>query len=478
MDSTLIWLIPSGATCLALLVRYPVGVGMLLVMMVLPSSLKPSQIFGITGFNAINGPFLVMLACTLLRTPRAARYDRKLVVAFWIVMSLLTLAVVRSALDFGALAPWSSAAFPSAATPFSYVRGFLLKPVQYVITVWIAARCFQNENAQRVLLYYVMIGFSLGCLAVLLSPAMLDRFLSGTLPNLKHDIAIQNAFGSYPNTAQLHICLILFLALCFRTWGTASRERVAAVSCILILGVSLLTCHSRASLASFACATVVFMGIQRPGSVRVVSGFVLVAMLGLSLLFVPAFRQKAKQALAHGPWTALSVERVGIWKPLLEDLTSHALVGRGRHGMMRSPKYDRINRKEGARAIDHPHNAYLEAHLDAGILGLGAVLYLVWLAVRQMWGRVKLGPHQASISAAAGLCAVGAFCASAFAGQTFYPGGDNLILMIFLFLGTIRQTRLPVRIRQAAPGSGARGACVAGRPPAHGVSGDEYEARR
>jgi len=452
-DRNLIWLVPSVATCLALLIRYEIGAGMLVVLMMMPQSLLPTRLFGVTGFNAINLPALVLIGCALFQTQRAAGYDKRLHSAFWITAAVMAVAVIRSALDFDALARIESHSLASASTGAAYVRDYLLKPIQVLLVLWLVARTFQSEERQRYLLLGCVVGFSVGCLVIMINSGMLNMFAQGIVPDVKSDRELQEAFGTYANSLQLKLGFLLIVSATLFIWGTQAAGRIVLALCAPVLLLTLWSCHSRASLLSFVAGAAVFVALQRSHSVRWVVGGLCAAIFLMSLIAVPSYRAKAIDVVTVGPWWALYAEREDIWDPLRHDVKRHFLLGNGRHAMMRSPRYDEINLHEGGGGIDHPHNAFLEFQLDAGIVGVGAAFWLVWRAVAAMRRRLYGVAGQTAVSAAAGLCALAVFAASALSGQSLYPQHDTVVLFLLLFLGCMPPRVPPPLFTPASAGS-------------------------
>jgi O-antigen ligase len=457
-EISLVWLLFSCLTCLLLLVRYRIGVTMLLILLVVPAPLLPTRILGITGLNAFNPPFLVMVACLLLHRLPSAHYDRRLTAAFWLVMALYAVAVLRSALDFETLVQSGSAALSGGASLPAYLRDYFLKPVQYVVTLVIAARCFQTERAQRAVLFWILVAYAAGCLAAMVRADILWQFLEGVVPNIKSTGGLIHTFGAHPNDVQVKMCVLICLAILLLQQGLRASLRFVVVLSMAVLGLSLLACASRATLVSFAAGSAMFIFLQPSRFRRVALIGVCTALLALGIALVPAYRQKALNVLSVGPWSALYAEREDIWDPLHGDLKSHFVFGNGRHAMMRSPRYDWIKYHEGGsqvqpgEGIDHPHNAYLEIALDTGAVGLASVLGLLLIAARQALQRWKQGGcGSGSVASGAALCGLPIFCASALSGQTFYPTAPNMTLWLVIFLGTGKLAGIRASVRTPSP---------------------------
>lgn len=471
-DSNLIWLVFSFLTCLLLLMRYEVGVTMFLILLVTPASLLPTHVLGIRGLNAFNPPFLVMVACLLLHRPPSAHHNRRLIAAFWLVMAVYALAVLRSALDFETLVQSGTTALSGGATLPAYLRDYFLKPVQYVVTLIIAARCFQTERAQRTVLLWILVGYAAACLAVMVRAGILWQFLAGVLPDIKSAEGLIRTFGGHPNDVQVKMSLIIFVGILLLQQGLRPSLRFVVVLSLAVLGLSLVACASRATIVSWAVGSVMLVFLQPSPRRRATLMGVCTGFLALGIAFVPAYRQKALEVLSVGPWRALYAEREDIWDPLRGAVKSHFLFGNGRHAMMRSPRYDEIKRHEGGsgvepgKGIDHPHNAYIEITLDAGAVGLASVLGVLVIAGRQALKRWKQGGRgSGSLASGAALCGLAIFCASAFSGQTFYPLGANVLLWLLIFLGTAIRSGGTRRTKQYSAYSRSRPPSEQDHPP-------------
>ncbi|MGH8738590.1 MAG: O-antigen ligase family protein, partial [Burkholderiales bacterium] len=92
---------------------------------------------------------------------------------------------------------------------------------------------------------------------------------------------------------------------------------------------------------------------------------------------------------------AMSSGRIdGLWLPLLPELWRHPVFGNGLESILWSEPM-----RQGAGvtiiATTHPHNAYLEAMLDMGIVGLtllGAYFAHVWRGFRALAKDISLSP--------------------------------------------------------------------------------------
>ena len=108
---------------------------------------------------------------------------------------------------------------------------------------------------------------------------------------------------------------------------------------------------------------------------------------------------------------AMSSGRIdGLWLPLLPELLRHPLFGNGLESILWSAP---MRRGAGVLilATTHPHNAYLEAALDMGVVGLtllSAYFAHVWKGFRTLAKDLSLSPKLRGffLGGAAGLLAL------------------------------------------------------------------------
>jgi O-antigen ligase len=126
---------------------------------------------------------------------------------------------------------------------------------------------------------------------------------------------------------------------------------------------------------------------------------------------------------------AVSAGRIDdIWLPLMPEILKSPLWGNGLGAIMWSDAM-----RSGMMAIvTHPHNAYLEAYYDVGIVGLGLLLAFfahVWKGFRGLGSNAFLSPELRGFykGAAAALLA---YLVTNFAGSSLEPRPENAFLWI------------------------------------------------
>jgi O-antigen ligase len=136
--------------------------------------------------------------------------------------------------------------------------------------------------------------------------------------------------------------------------------------------------------------------------------------------------------MSHGFDTgadAVSAGRIeGIWQPLLPETLKNPLWGNGLDSLMWSYPME-----TGAMLfVGHPHNAYLEALLDMGVVGLALLLayYVhVWRGFRALGSNPYLTPLMRGFFQGA-CAALVAFWLAGITGGSLRPQPENVLLWI------------------------------------------------
>jgi O-antigen ligase len=149
-----------------------------------------------------------------------------------------------------------------------------------------------------------------------------------------------------------------------------------------------------------------------------------VLALTAALILLPAaVYTRVTVGFDTGDAEAVSAGRIeGIWLPLLPEVLKSPIWGHGLGSIMWSTPME-----AGAMlTVGHAHNAFLEAVLDMGIVGLGLLLayfWHVWLGFRSLGSNAYLSAELRGFfqGATAGLLA---FLVTGMAGSSLRPTGE------------------------------------------------------
>jgi O-antigen ligase len=167
-----------------------------------------------------------------------------------------------------------------------------------------------------------------------------------------------------------------------------------------------------------------------------------VLLIPVALYFTPgAVWSRMTMGFGDG-LNAISAGRVGeIWAPLLPTLADSPVWGNGLGSVMWSEPmiHGRL------ALVAHPHNAFLQALMDIGVLGLIAlVAYWIhaWRGMRRLRNDERLTPELQGFfeGAAAGLLA---FLVAGFAGSSLMPVPEQAFLWLAVGMMYGVQRRLP-----------------------------------
>ena len=199
-----------------------------------------------------------------------------------------------------------------------------------------------------------------------------------------------------------------------------SKERLFRLACLATMAVvvtALVFTFSRGAFAGFLVVNALFLLWRfnmKTMALLVVAGVAFLAMLP------PEVWMRLSMGMGESA-DAVSAGRLeGIWLPLVPELLSSPLWGHGKSSIMWSEPMA----KGLMHVVTHPHNAYLEALLDMGLIGLVLVIgyFLhVWKGLRALGSNAFLQPELRGFfkGAAAGLVA---FFVTGFAGSSSRRG--------------------------------------------------------
>jgi O-antigen ligase len=187
---------------------------------------------------------------------------------------------------------------------------------------------------------------------------------------------LEGPLGYFNNSSDFSTEMLMFAPIAFELARFIKPFARRAVYWFVMLGaitgaMSVLGASSRGSQVALA-----FQGgwiaIQRKLRVSIVIGIALVGAVGYALL--PG-AEKAR--FANVGTDSTSVQRLDYWKAGLRMIETHPVLGVGYYNF--APVYaahDRANLWHGKAQL--PHNIFVQVGTDAGLLGLGIFLILIY----------------------------------------------------------------------------------------------------
>jgi O-antigen ligase len=182
----------------------------------------------------------------------------------------------------------------------------------------------------------------------------------------------------------------LAYALLLFTWAEAKepRLRMALVASMALMVTALALTFSRGAFGAFLLVNLLFLFWRR--SVKTLVLFGLAASIALFALPAAVYER-----LASGEGQGLDAISAGridwLWLPLLPEVMRSPVYGSGLGSILWSQPM-RVGGGASVLLTTHPHNAYLQALLDMGVLGLLLLCAYFTHVCRQFW---KLGADPA-----------------------------------------------------------------------------------
>jgi hypothetical protein len=354
--------------CIFILRDFRVGVVLLILLLpVSRSTVFPHAMLGITGLNPLN----LLLAGTL---------GAWLVSAFWqkperfVPRPLMWLYIVPILLAGLAGVP-HVAEIPSAYRIYEliefdnaagYLRDLVFKPLCLVLFALLVAAAVRRTQKPHLYLVAALVSVWIMCALVLVfvatSGASVGELSSSTSRSFLSPLGLHaNELGRLYAVAY---ALILFTLV---ATPSGTLRMILAASLVAVFAALVLT-FSRGAFLGFVLVNLMFLFWHR--NFRTL--LLLAAVAVLAFLLLPDAVYERIMA-GHGAGAnEVSAGRIDmIWRPLLPEIFQHALIGNGLGAMMWSEAIRR-GAQVSILLVTHPHNAYLQALLDVGVVGLAA----------------------------------------------------------------------------------------------------------
>jgi hypothetical protein len=416
----------SLVACVAILIDYRAGAILLVLLLPISSTaLFPHALMGFTGLNPMNLLLMATLASYLARghvghpgpfVPRQV---------LWLLVVPIALAGALGTTHFDDILP---AFFDQLVVAFTSWRGYLgvtvVKPMLLVLAALLVAAAVAKAKkpesfvvalaAGACALALLMIGF------VAISDIRLGMLASPRARTFFSEIgAHANDFGRVFVTA--------YALMLFTWWETKdARARLALFVSLGILGLGILLTFSRNAYLGFFLVNGLFLvwkfNMKKLG----------LALLGTAVavaLAPGAVYRRITYGFDSGDVDRVSAGRVeGLWLPLLPQTLESPLWGQGLDSIM----WSETLAIGGMQMAGHPHNAYLQAVLDMGLIGLALLLayyWHVWKGFRALGSNPYLTPAMRGFFQGA-CAALVAFAAACMTGGSLRPQADNVLLWI------------------------------------------------
>jgi len=371
----------------AVLVDFRVGaVVLILLLPMVATYFLPHSMFGIPALN----PFNIVLAATLvsyvMRGRIAALAPPALVWLYLVPILVAGMIGFPHAPDI--LAYFYDLGGLNFLESWGYYREMAVRPLLIVVVALLVGAAI--ARAQRPERFIVAIAVSTWIIAlvelafVAASGVRLGALASAEARSFFDDVGLHaNSLG--------RLFAVAYALLVFVWWETKNASlKLGLFLTLCITGIALILTFSRGGMLGVAIATAMFL-LWKFNSRKL---FLVICAAILGLAFAPeAVWDRITFGFASGDVNTVSAGRIeGIWGPLVPELTTSPIWGSGLGSIMWS--FPMVNGM--MMLVGHPHNAYLEAALDMGFVGLGLLLayYVhVWRGFRALGSNAYLSPE-------------------------------------------------------------------------------------
>jgi O-antigen ligase len=440
-----LYLCVSLTGCIFVLRDFRIGVVLLILLLPISrSTVFPHEMLGITGLNPLNLLLLGTLAAYLLH----GLFDGSL--RGFVPRPLLWLYVVPI-LIAGALGSRHVGEIPSFLTSTliefnnvpSYVRDVVIKPLSMVVfALLVSAAVSGSEKPEK---FLVPMLISTWVMVALVFAYVLQSGISLRALASSESREFLSSLGMHAN--ELGRLYATAYALLLFTWIESKRPafKLALLGSMGLVAAALVLTFSRGAFLAFVLINALFLFSRRNAKTLILFGVLAACVL---LLLPEAVYDRVSTGFGHGADSgsdAISAGRIDhIWLPLLPEIPSSPIYGHGLGSILWSEPM-RKGAGVAILAVGHPHNAYLQALLDMGVVGLillCAYFAHVWKGFRALSVEPALSPTLRGfyMGAAAGLASL---LISYATDSSLTPGPEQSFLWLAIGMMYGQQSRVP-----------------------------------
>jgi hypothetical protein len=425
--------------CIFVVRDFRFGAVMLILIVPISGSYAfPHSMFGLTGMNPLNMLLGVTLGMYLMRTmgTGSVRHfmPRSMVVMYLLPLTFAALLGMNDAKNIPGDFMAQDMIFFNE--PVGYIRDMLMKPLTIVIySMLVAAAVWRSKKPERFVTPMIVSSWIMGLLVIVfvLTAGVGLSDLAGTFA--RHFLS---AIGMHAN--DLGRLYVVAYALLLFVWDKADNlglKTVVFVTMGLVVA-SLIITFSRGAYVGFIIVNLIYLMSRRNWKT-----------ITLAVLAVPVFLymlpgavwSRIEMGKGQGADAVTAGRTNMIWEPLMPELMDSPIIGNGLGAIM----FSKAMRSGQLELYAHPHNAYLQAYLDLGLVGLvvfvGFWIYL-WYRFRQYAKDERVHPHLQGMfeGAAAGIVS---FLIAGMAGSSLEPVTEQAFL--WLAIGVLYGMKLRLK---------------------------------
>ena len=414
----------AGAAAVAVLLDYRIGALLLVGLLPVSStSVFPHGLMGITGLNPIN----LLLAATLVAYLAKGRLEHSGPLIPRPLLLLYILPIVAAGLmgtmHVDDIHPGFYEQLIINYTNWSgYLRDSVVKPLLTVLTAVLVAAAV--AKARKPEPFVVALGIGACLLALVMFVFIVTSGVRlGFLASARAR-AFFDQIGTHANELG-RVFVTAYALLLFAWWETKSEKaKVALFIALGMVSLGIVLSFSRNAFLGFFLVNGLFL-IWRFNAKKL--GLAMLGAAVAAALAPDAIYRRLTYGFDSGTADAVSAGRIGeIWLPLVPDALQSPIVGQGLDSIM----WSHAMTSGQMLFVGHPHNAYLQAILDMGVVGLGLMIayyWTVWRGFRALGSNAYLSPVMRGFFQGA-CAALVAFAVAGMTGGSLRPQPENVPL--------------------------------------------------
>ncbi len=414
----------AGAAAVAVLLDYRIGAILLVALLPVSStSLFPRGLLGITGLNPIN----MLLAATLLAYIVKGRLEHPgpLVprpLALFFIAPILVAALLGT-LHVDDIHPDFYDQLVINYTNWSgYIRDAAIKPLLTVLAAVLVGAAVARARRPEPYVAASAIGATLLAL-VMFGFVIASGVRIGWLASPRAR-AFFDQIGTHANELG-RVFVTVYALMLFAWWETRNEKAKMALFMVLgIVTIGIVLTFSRNAFLGFFLVNGLFLlwRFQAKKLGLAMLGFAFAAAMAPAAVY-----RRLTYGFDTGSADAVSAGRIeGIWGPLVPDMLQSPLWGQGLDSIM----WSHAMLSGQMLFVGHPHNAYLQAILDMGLIGLALICmyyWTVWRGFRALGSNAYLSPTVRGFFQGA-CAALVAFAVAGITGGSLRPQPENIPL--------------------------------------------------
>lgn len=416
----------SLIACIVCVRDFRAGIVMLILIMPISQSyVFPHEMFGITGLNPLN---LLLVSSLVLMAMRVAGdgtlwrlMPKPLVWLYLVPLSVGAALGAPHVNEIPSIFRETDMIFFNNA--FGYVRDMLLKPLTFVLYALLVSVAVARSQRPERFITPMLVSVALMAGVVLIYTAMSGVSISSLAGTYARHFF--SALGMHAN--DLGRLYAVAYALLLFVWDRTPTIGMKTL-CIVAMGVvvlALLLTFSRGAFLGFILVNLIYLFSRRSRKTLLLA----LVLIPVGLYFTPGAVWDRVTMGWGDTSNTVSAGRVDeIWGPLLPELWNSPIWGNGLGAVMwAKPMVLGL-----MPSVGHPHNAYLEALYDVGVVGfvlLCAYWVVTWKDFRRLARDERLAPPLQGFfeGAAAGLVS---FLVAGMAGSSLAPAPEQAFLWL------------------------------------------------